>query len=333
MAFRLPPPPTSGHNQQQQNLAPQSILDNYLNLRNSYINMINTKDTDHEMSAAVDPAAPALVPPPTAVAAASANPSFEASPFVPDQNDMNSFRELLELCGMTPDGTPALQNFDGSPIEETPLFTPVLDMLSTPYLDGWEQSPATGDMDSFDPLPPLFYIPKKSTNQNETHNNTIADPTELFTLPHTPALAPTALMSEESAAHHARNNKAGPTGFRKGMDPTNMVPMDAPTQPRQYLSNSKTSRKDVPAAFQNKARKRKHDEDEDDIPDDIQDAIAAKRRLNTLAARRSRARKAQTAIENEQRLDEMQSQMEHLQQELVRVTAERDTYRAQLGLM
>ncbi|KAH7097651.1 hypothetical protein BKA62DRAFT_588590, partial [Auriculariales sp. MPI-PUGE-AT-0066] len=99
--------------------------------------------------------------------------------------------------------------------------------------------------------------------------------------------------------------------------PANMVPMDAPTQIRQYLSDSKTSRKEIPSAFQNKARKRQHDEmlEDDEVPDDIQDAISAKRRLNTLAARRSRARKAQTAVENEERISGLQSQVELLQQE------------------
>ncbi|EJD50565.1 hypothetical protein AURDEDRAFT_24933, partial [Auricularia subglabra TFB-10046 SS5] len=97
--------------------------------------------------------------------------------------------------------------------------------------------------------------------------------------------------------------------------PSAMVPFDAPTQTRTYLSDSKTSRKEIPAAFQGKAKKRQRDEmlDEDDVPADIQDAIEAKRRLNTLAARRSRQRKAQTALENEERIANLSNQVEQLQ--------------------
>ena len=255
-----------------------------------------------------------------------------------DQNDVESFRELLELCGMTPDGTPALGNFNDSPMEETPLFTPALDMFgtTTPYLDGWDMSPAIGDQDSFDALPPLFDLaPAKvshTTRQNE-NTHTIDDQSQLFTLPQTPALAPAALAPLPGSANGRK--VAGPTGFRKGVTPAVMVPMDAPTQTRQYLSDSKTSRKEIPAAFQTKARKRQRDEelDEDEVPDDIVDAISAKRRLNTLAARRSRARKAQTALENEERIQGLVDHVTRLQEELVRVSAERDTYKSQLGLI
>lgn len=338
MAFRLPPPPTSGQSSQQHNI----VLDNYYHLRNSYLNMINKDNEDNTFT--VDPAAPALVPLPAgSTVAAAPSGAFDASPFIVDQADVDSFRELLELCGMTPE-TPALNNFDGSPMDDTPLFTPALDMFgtTTPYLDGWDASPAMGDEDSFDPFPPLFIMPTQkaplNTTQNENTHNTIADQSQLFTLPQTPSLAPTSLLPETAvspSAANARTKTNGPNGFRKGTNPANMVPMDAPTQTRQYLSDSKTSRKEIPAAFQNKARKRQRDEmlDDDEVPDDIQDAISAKRRLNTLAARRSRARKAQTALENEERIGELTSQVEYLQQELVRVTAERDTYRSQLGLM
>jgi hypothetical protein len=336
MAFRLPPPPTA---QQSSHTQQPPILDNNHNLRNSYFNMINNKDNDSAY-AAVDPAAPPMVPLPgsTVAPAASSSTSFEQSPFIVDQTDVESFRELLELCGMTPDGTPAL-GFNDSPMEETPLFTPALDMFSTtPYLDGWDQSPAMGgDQDSFDALPPLFDMaPAKlsnTTRQNE-NTHTIDDQSQLFTLPQTPALAPAALAPLSGSANNGRK-VAGPTGFRKGVTPSAMVPMDAPTQTRQYLSDSKTSRKEIPAAFQNKARKRQRDEalDEDEVPDDIQDAIAAKRRLNTLAARRSRARKAQTALENEERIQGLVDHVTRLQEELVRVSAERDTYKSQLGLI
>ncbi|TFY69012.1 hypothetical protein EVJ58_g674 [Rhodofomes roseus] len=90
--------------------------------------------------------------------------------------------------------------------------------------------------------------------------------------------------------------QGGPTGTRKNVTPDSLVPLDAPIQPRKYVLPSSTSRKEVPAVF---ARKRARssafgDEDElcaDDLPQHDLDAIEAKRRQNTLAARRSRKRK------------------------------------------
>lgn len=293
--------------------------------------MINNKDNNDSSAAAVaDPAAPALVPVPGSTAAAASS-AYHASPFLTDQDD--SFRELLELCGVTPDGTPALANFDGSPMDETPLFTPALDMFgNTPFLDGWDTSPAMGDQDSFDPLPPLFSDALiKSVDTNMTENTaTISDQTQLYTMPQTPALN----TIEMPPPGTPTTRKSGPNGFRKGATPNTLVPLDAPTQVRQYLSDSKTARKEVPAAFQNKARKRQREDmlADDDVPEDLQDAIQAKRRLNTLAARRSRARKAQTAMENERRIEELEEQIHALRHELLRVSTERDAYRAQLRI-
>lgn len=96
--------------------------------------------------------------------------------------------------------------------------------------------------------------------------------------------------------------------------------MDAPTQSRSYATPSATSKKRIPAAFENRttktlnAKKRKTNssaavsvsEDPEpssasasaststlDVPvESLEDAIAAKRRQNTLAARKSRIRKA-----------------------------------------
>ncbi|KAL7415894.1 hypothetical protein BDY24DRAFT_325407, partial [Mrakia frigida] len=104
-----------------------------------------------------------------------------------------------------------------------------------------------------------------------------------------------------------------PTGHRKGIVPDQLLSLDAPTQARNYVSESSTSKKKVPAAFEGRKDKetkkqRKgsknsttHDDDEpstslqdptsSDLPASLEDAIAAKRRNNTIAARRSRHRK------------------------------------------
>lgn len=297
--------------------------------------MINNKPAEYDQStsAAVDPAAPALVPvPPVLTAAASAIP--DSSPFWADMPDTDELRSLMEL--VTPDWTPDFggPGLNDSPPEETPLFTPELNSFSTAQLDPWV-SPALADADSFE-FPPLFgndaysslaVNPANLTKKDDTMPATI-DSAMLYTMPKTPTVQPTELSAPVSSS----TRKPQPTGFRKGVTPAVMVPFDAPTQSRTYLSESKTARKEIPAAFQHKAKKRQREEmlDDDEIPADIQDQIEAKRRLNTLAARRSRQRKAQTALENEQRINALTNEINVLQTQLRVVTAERDHYKAQV---
>lgn len=352
MAFRLPPPPTSGHNSTSSSSStsasstttfaqPTPPLNNYFSLRDSYLEMISKDNNDQ--STHMDTAGPALIPPPAVDVPMAATAVAESSPFLADMGmpvGDEAFRELIEL--LTPDWTPQLAGGAGvndSPPEETPLFTPNLDMFGTPFVDSWT-SPALGDADSFDAYPPLFndaltgyadpsQLSKKNNNSDNEQPMTI-DQAQLLTMPSTPALGPRASLPP--AGRPTAGNKAA-NGFRKGSNPATMVPIDAPTQPRTYLAASKTSRKELPAAFQGKAKKRQREEslDVDEVPDDIQDQIAAKRRLNTLAARRSRARKAQTAMEMEGRIADLSTQVENLSNQLTRVTAERDAYKARLG--
>ena len=114
----------------------------------------------------------------------------------------------------------------------------------------------------------------------------------------------------------AAGRKKVPTGTRKNVTPESLIPIDAPTQPRNYIAPSSTSRKAVPAVF---ARKRARSaalglDEEDELagsdvageaPANSQEAAAieAKRRQNTLAARRSRKRKLEYQRELEEGLE------------------------------
>jgi hypothetical protein len=102
--------------------------------------------------------------------------------------------------------------------------------------------------------------------------------------------------------------KSTATGTRKGLKPELLVPVDAPTQPRNYITPSATSRKEVPATFARKrARSQAFGEDDDELQEELppdaseKDQIEWKRRQNTIAARRSRKRKLehQQFLENE----------------------------------
>ncbi|KAG8952941.1 hypothetical protein FRC04_003393 [Tulasnella sp. 424] len=189
-----------------------------------------------------------------------------------------------------------------------------------------------------------------------------------------------ALISEAMGSNNNNNNNAAgrlvPTGHRRNITSASLVPLDAPTQIRNYLTPSSTSKKEIPSAFvarRNKlkakeaavtkppapgpstaGRKRTRDEAGGDEVDQLQDddtpmsggnnnaaspsttpssptggpvpaelasesssllsAIEAKRRQNTLAARRSRQRK----LDYVRNLEELVSAL----------TRERDSWKA-----
>ena len=103
------------------------------------------------------------------------------------------------------------------------------------------------------------------------------------------------------------------------------VSFDDPIQPRHYVSSSQTSRKRVPVAFENKVcqegdknkrQKKDNSEINNDIPEDIQDAIENKRRQNTLAARKSRERKRKELESLELKVEELEKDKQSLSLEI-----------------
>ena len=97
----------------------------------------------------------------------------------------------------------------------------------------------------------------------------------------------------------ASRRKVSATGIRKGVTPETLLDESAPTQSRNYVTPSATSRKEVPAVFARKRARSTAFGDEEDQLDDYtlppnpteKDLIEQKRRQNTVAARRSRKRK------------------------------------------
>lgn len=112
-----------------------------------------------------------------------------------------------------------------------------------------------------------------------------------------------------------RSRRRSSIGTRK-RSPESLIPLDAPTQPRKYVTPSATSKKEIPAFF---ARQRPSvhpsDDEEDELTEEPpaanatdQEKIEWKRRQNTLAARRSRKRK----LVQQHQLEEA---VEHLRKE------------------
>ena len=223
--------------------------------------------------------------------------------------------------------SPEFRDFNGdfgsefltSPAEESPWE----EMLTTPAFESADMSadiltsPAIVDTDDFGLSGmPLFadalsydrtLDPIKTAPQN-VMQHAMFDGLYTMSSPDTPALDPASIHASPSLADTpaltpstpGSRRKNAPTGTRKNLAPEDLVPFDAPIQPRKYLTPSATSRKEVPAVFAKKTAPKRgrsvafgdiEDEDEEDMAGVDMDAIEAKRRQNTLAARRSRKRK------------------------------------------
>jgi hypothetical protein len=136
---------------------------------------------------------------------------------------------------------------------------------------------------------------------------------QMYTIsPATPALEPSHIMRPNPAPSLSRPSNV-PNGTRKNVTPESLVPLDAPVQPRKYLTSSVTSRKDEPA--RKRARSQAFDDDEDEQQEGSSkgtelDSITAKRLQNTLAARRSRKRKLEYQRELETALDQVRAEKE-----------------------
>ncbi|KAH6911034.1 hypothetical protein BKA70DRAFT_1423786 [Coprinopsis sp. MPI-PUGE-AT-0042] len=105
-----------------------------------------------------------------------------------------------------------------------------------------------------------------------------------------------------SSSNAGQQRRRSSVGMRR-VSPDALIDLDAPTQPRRYVTPSTTSRKEVPAFFGKRAMYSKMppaSDGEDELTEEPpaanatdQEKIEWKRRQNTLAARRSRKRKLQ----------------------------------------
>jgi hypothetical protein len=192
------------------------------------------------------------------------------------------------------------------------------------------------------PLPVATALPAQPTNELDGLIS-MSDTPSVVHIPLSTTFLPAPLsptsaylndMSSTDALAPAAAQKPAtrPTGHRKNLSPSALLPVDAPTQHRSYRGPSATSRKDIPAfAFTSSSRravtskKRKaeadpEDADGDDDNDEEEMAtgkikprmgeseIEAKRRQNTLAARRSRHRKLQYVRELEEKVEALMKQ-------------------------
>jgi len=218
---------------------------------------------------------------------------------------------------------------DDSPWEDNMLTPPGFGAAGDLGVDILTSPALIDSSETFNGLPlfsdaPLFDLTFDKLNAHKASQplfQPTLDQMAVAASPHSSSLDPVSLDSSpqsRAASTSARSvskprstapstkgrRKSTPTGTRKNVTPDSLIPVSAPIQSRNYVVPSATSRKELPAVF---ARKRKRSlafgaEDEEEVAVAVDpsaapptaselDAIEAKRRQNTLAARRSRKRK------------------------------------------
>jgi hypothetical protein len=256
---------------------------------------------------------------PVAPLPTSVSPEELTAPVIPDK-DVDVAKSLPAMLAAPQSAemvTPSLMD-DYSPwspdLMNPYLSTPQDSRMDTPLFEYLDESQMLTGPDYDAPLFPMFpgwedmREPVDETKTVELDASSLIvmtpmtpsldsfDPSQLTSAPQSTDISSTAAKAPVS------RRKVTATGIRKGVTPETLLDETAPTQSRNYVTPSATSRKEVPAVF---ARKRTrstafgdefHEEDQLDdyvLPPNPteKDLIEQKRRQNTVAARRSRKRK------------------------------------------
>ncbi|KAJ7738340.1 hypothetical protein B0H16DRAFT_1570511 [Mycena metata] len=321
----LPPPPRPIAHRAQSSQQPTN------NLLSNYLTMLANKPTDTAVAAATTVAPndldsgvhnalasiERLTASPEFQSLGDCFPDFEStSPVFTTADDFDT-SPTFSIC----------ENFLTSPMMDdfgsSPLDTPFDAFLGTPVMRDLNDfdSPVIADTDDFsfegmdgmelfagalfepEPAPKLSTQQPLWTISPGTPALDTIEPVSTL-LPKTTPVIPPAPTSSPAVGTRRRSNV---TGTRKNLKPEALIPLDAPTQKRNYITPSATSRKPVPDAF---AKKRLHSvafdgDDDEELPPlsptaSEAETIEHKRRQNTLAARKSRKRK----LEHQQMLED-----------------------------
>ncbi|KAI9568498.1 hypothetical protein HD554DRAFT_2022061 [Boletus coccyginus] len=276
----------------------------------------------------------------------SQNPGDDGASGVPTQDtarvaagaevtDADALRSLMDVLTTTPELQMSndLNEFLTSPLIDSPLDD---DLLSTPAVGSDMQadimtSPLMGDFgnDSFGEFPSLFSefndamcLGSKPPQDEPPVFPHLPNLDNMFSLetPNTPFIDSPSFspFDRKVAPLPPAKRKSNATGTRKNVMPESLVPIDAPTQSRKYVIPSATSRKELPATWRRKRlRTTGPGEEEDQLVEEAlnpslseQEQIEAKRRQNTVAARRSRKRKLEYQRELEQNLEQYKRESE-----------------------
>ncbi|KIY67477.1 hypothetical protein CYLTODRAFT_376036 [Cylindrobasidium torrendii FP15055 ss-10] len=266
-------------------------FENYSQVLNSYLAMLQSNPTD----ASNEPSMMNYLTDSTA-AFMSGLGSAECSPLFSDAGDD---------FGALPPNTPMLQYND----DVTPFTSPLDEFLTTPVFQD------SNDPNVFDNDESLFDILPDEVSQAEPKPQLTEE--QRMPPPQHPVLDVNTLYSFSPSSPMLDSFSSSPqVPSAQLMKPPrsarleDLIPFDAPTQPRKYITPSATSRKEVPASFSRKRQRVDEEEELGELPADATDEqmIAFKRRQNTIAARKSRRRK----VEYTQALEDEVSQLKVL---------------------
>lgn len=293
----------------------------FANLCSNYLTMLSQNPGDTSMTedpvvgSGHDSTAPVFPPAVTQEDAVQALMDvFQASPELHMASDFSEF---------------LTSPYDDSPFDDDLLTTPAIgsvdmgaDILTSPIMGDWigayDDRPLFSD--SFETLFPISKQPADPAPVVTVSPS--INPNEMWTIsPHTPFVDKSTFNSPSVQSDKplpTSRRKSTATGTRKNVTPETLVPIDAPTQPRKYVTPSATSRKELPAVFARKrARSQAFGDEEDQLEDENftlppnpteQELIEAKRRQNTIAARRSRKRKLEYQRELEDSVEAMREE-------------------------
>lgn len=331
----LPPVPRTTRYRSTSDSPPTEF--DFSNLCSNYLSMLNQKSEDNTQSQNM--AAVNNTPSNVSVSATPADDAMAVQALMEViQGDLYCPAHVKDESLMINDsfrvtGSPEF-DFLTSPMEDSPFE----DFLSTPavgpnddLVSQYLTSPAIADVDDFGAMNDYSLFDMDTSvfgSVKEASTSSVAQPPAfnfdgLLAMPSpvTPSLDPTSLQSSPLAStvppppaldNAASRRKSAPNGTRKNITPESLVPYDAPIQPRKYVTPSATSRKEMPAVFQRKRARSQAFEEEEEVPTNQElDAIEAKRRQNTLAARRSRKRKLEYQRELEDNIDRERGEKEY----------------------
>ncbi|KAG8698486.1 hypothetical protein FRC11_014391, partial [Ceratobasidium sp. 423] len=179
----------------------------------------------------------------------------------------------------------------------------------TPNLDGLHLQSGGLGFENLDSLLPVSGSPTSPAVDTEALFSPTTSP--LFTDSH--SARPEGVRSVSDSV-----KKTHPTGHRKNLTPEQLLDVEAPTQQRNYYGPSATSRKNIPAGFEERRakivakRRRGLGQEGEELSEEqiLSAAVEDKRRANTVAARRSRQRKLEHVKHLEQQLEEKNLEVE-----------------------
>lgn len=232
--------------------------------------------------------------------------------FDSNSNNNNKFEVVETTPLFSPAPTPSSEYSDASAFA-SPAFG-----ISPAWIDlGPGPSPAFAPLD-FDPMPVPSSPPRsliEPAAMFDAHQSFGAIVVPVSPVDIDPVAVSRPIVGLSNAAAKAESKKRL-TGTRRAADC--LIDLDAPTVERTYATPSTTSKKRLPPSITAKvlpAVKKARGVDLDGldpehVPDEVLSAIELKRRQNTIAARKSRMRKAGHLAELEQQVADLKEEVE-----------------------